>query len=184
MRWRPTVFASATKNVLLTVNAEGCATHWHVTSGKALHTTALENEAFHCVDYSIDGATYAIGSKGGAVFLFDENTKNQSATLREGFGDRIGHSNRVYSVKFIDEHMMVTGGWDNNVLLWDTRTCRVAHGYYGPQVCADTLDVCGDLILAGSFSKNEQVQIFSISQNKSVHKIAMEGEPPCSVYAA
>jgi COMPASS component SWD3 len=155
MRWRPMAFASATKNVLLTVNAEGRATHWHVTSGKALHTTELEGEAFHCVDYSRDGNFYAIGCKGGNIKVFDETTKSETVSLRMGMGDRMGHSNRVFSVKYIDEHTLISGGWDNNLIMWDLRTARVNQAFYGPQVCADTLDVSGDLILAGGFTVDE-----------------------------
>jgi WD40 repeat protein len=73
------------------------------------------------VDYSLSGDFYAIGTKSGSIRIFDENTKSLSVTLRPGIGDRQGHSNRVYSVRYIDENTIVSGGWDNNVIIWDIR---------------------------------------------------------------
>lgn len=37
-----------------------------------------------------------------------------------------GHSNRVFSVKFDkdDENLLVSGGWDNTIQIWDLRGRR------------------------------------------------------------
>ena len=81
MRWRPKAANSTTKNVLLTVTAEGCATHWHVTSSKSLHNTTIENDQCLCADFSPEGTKYGIGGKTGAISIFDEKTKNILAFL-------------------------------------------------------------------------------------------------------
>ena len=38
VRWRPEASKAITKNVILSVNANGALEHWHTTSGKRLHT--------------------------------------------------------------------------------------------------------------------------------------------------
>merc|ERR1719326_887595 len=37
IRWRPHQSLSKTKNVLISVDADGVIKHWHITSGKCLH---------------------------------------------------------------------------------------------------------------------------------------------------
>jgi len=37
LRWKPTMTGMKTKNILLTGNADGTLSHWHVSSGKLLH---------------------------------------------------------------------------------------------------------------------------------------------------
>jgi len=60
LRFRPLSSSSKTKNVLLAVDADGVAKHWHVTSGKCLHTieAAGSNQLF-AVDYRDDGSLFA-----------------------------------------------------------------------------------------------------------------------------
>lgn len=45
LRFRPTGDGSRTKNVLLAANASGTIEHWHVTSGKCLHTLPAATDA-------------------------------------------------------------------------------------------------------------------------------------------
>ena len=132
IRWRPAETAEAATNVLLTVNAEGSATHWHATTGRSVHTTKIEGEQFHCLDYRGDGLEYAVGCKSGAIKIFDEATKSEITTLRTGIEGRRGHSNRVFSLKYLNEYELVSAGWDANVLVWDLRTHHAEAVYYGP----------------------------------------------------
>jgi len=38
IRWRPAASQAVTKNVIISVNANGSLQHWHTTSGRLLHT--------------------------------------------------------------------------------------------------------------------------------------------------
>lgn len=58
-RWRPTIGPGITKNVLLTVNANGSLQHWHTTSGKLLHTIHNETNQLLGADYKPDGTMFA-----------------------------------------------------------------------------------------------------------------------------
>ena len=184
MRWRPAAANVNTKNVLLTVTAEGCATHWHVTSSKSLHNTTIENDQCLCADFSPDGSLYGIGCKTGSISIFDEKTKNVVSTLEASNGRFSGHGNRVHSIKFLSENEIATGGWDSNLLIWDIRSAKVIQEFYGPQFAADTLDVKGDIIMAGSYTTREQIQMFSRSENKKIKEITLSGSPPCLIYTS
>ena len=57
------------------------------------------------------------------VRVYDEATRKLKNELTGGEKEDIGHVNRVYCVKFNpdDENILVTGGWDQTVKVWDIR---------------------------------------------------------------
>lgn len=46
---------AVTKNVVISVNANGALQHWHTTSGKLLHQVYDELNQLMCCDYNNDG---------------------------------------------------------------------------------------------------------------------------------
>jgi WD40 repeat protein len=73
------------------------------------------------------------GWVGGQVRLYDEATKTLQSTLSGGLGyQRVGHSNRVFSLKFCsqDDHMLLSAGWDNTV-----QVLLVKHTGGAPAAC-------------------------------------------------
>lgn len=55
----------------------------------------------------------------------------------------MGHSNRIFSVKFDPGNPCViySGGWDCTVNIWDTRTHKNIGTIYGPQICGEGIDI-------------------------------------------
>lgn len=47
--------------------------------------------------------------------------------------------------------VLLTGGWDNTVQFWDMRVGHSVRSIFGPHLSGDSLDVCGDEILTGSW---------------------------------
>jgi hypothetical protein len=39
--------------------------------------------------------------------------------LLRGEFERLGHVNRVYAAKFVDESLVLSGGWDNTILFFE-----------------------------------------------------------------
>jgi WD40 repeat protein len=74
------------------------------------------------VEYNLDGTMYAIGAGDNTIKVFDETTKTLSTLLSPGYGEEMGHFNRVSSLKFIDANLIASGGWDKNVFVWDLRS--------------------------------------------------------------
>jgi len=65
-----------------------------------------------------------------------------------------GHHNRILSVKYLEEepNLIISGGWDSNVNIWDTRTHRTIGGFTGPKIAGDSIDYKNGVILTGSNS--------------------------------
>jgi COMPASS component SWD3 len=109
--------------VLIASNAAGSVQHWHMTSGKCLHSTEDENNQIYALDYNSDGSLFATAGKDITLRIFDEATKSLVTAMKGGNDYSLkstpGHSNRIFAVKFFsdDENMVVSGGWDNTVSL-------------------------------------------------------------------
>ena len=79
------------------------------------------------------------------------------------------HINRIYSVKFSDSNpnLVVSGGWDETVILWDLRN-DLANYIYGPLICGDSIDTKNDELLTGSWREKKQLQIWDLRNLKEV----------------
>ena len=109
--------------MIIAVNANGALQHWHTTSGKLLHTIYDETNQLLTVDYSPNGEQFLTGGSDMVVRVYDEQTRKLVTDLEGGGSGEPGHSNRVFCVKFCadDPNLVISGGWDNNVKIWDIR---------------------------------------------------------------
>lgn len=185
IRWRPANSMTKTKNVLVSITCDGVIMHWHATSGKELHRIILPNNQCLAIDYSLDGSHFAVGCKDMCVKVYDESTKSMVCELSQGLGERLGHSNRIFSVKWLDESTLASAGWDNNLLVWDLRTRNVVKGFYGPHVCGDTLDVRGGVLVTASYNSTDQVELWDLASEQRVRGITLKHtDHVCLAYAA
>eukprot|EP00828_Plagiopyla_frontata_P024166 TRINITY_DN30863_c0_g1_i1.p2 TRINITY_DN30863_c0_g1~~TRINITY_DN30863_c0_g1_i1.p2 ORF type:complete len:159 (-),score=17.78 TRINITY_DN30863_c0_g1_i1:179-655(-) len=55
---------------------------------------------------------------------------------------RQGHSNRVFSLKFINDHpeFLISAGADKNIFFWDLRSKHSVNKIFGPKILGDSLD--------------------------------------------
>lgn len=145
-----------TKNVIISVNANGALQHWHTTSGKLLHTIFDELNQLLSVDYNYDGTQFVTGGSDMIVRVYDEQTRGLVVALEGGGSGEPGHSNRVFCVKFVqdDPNLVISGGWDNNVKVWDVRMATPARSIYGPYICGDSIDLFEGMLLTGSYKDN------------------------------
>lgn len=87
----------------------------------------------------------------------------------------MGHDNRVFAVKFIDEHTLISGGWDSVVHIWDLRQGKSIRHFYGANISGESLDYEGGRILAGCYAAQKQLQIWDIKTLKKVEEIDWSG---------
>jgi WD40 repeat protein len=152
-----------------------------------------DSNQYFCLDYSPDGRNFALGGKDCSIRIIDEHTKSHVDTLSGGMGVQ-GHSNRVFSVKYDteDPNLLVSGGWDNTVLLWDLRSSKVVASVYGPHICGDGLDIRDGQILASSYSRDKNLYCIDMKKMEVIQNInwygdgfeQKEDEKPSSLYTA
>jgi WD40 repeat protein len=179
--------------VLLACNADGSVDHWHITSGRRLHTVTEADNQIFAVDYCADGSKFVAAGKDKKLRIYDEATKALRTTLEGGFGSSSpGHSNRVFSLKFKpdDENLLVSGGWDNTVQIWDLRTECSVRSFFGPHICGDAVDLQGNTVLTGSWRPENPVQLWDFTTGKLIADVpfdrpdALKKDQSCQVYAA
>jgi len=194
VRFRPTTEEGRTKNVLLAANAAGAVQHWHMTSGKCLHSTQEEDgNQVYALDYNFEGSQYLTAGKDKCVRLYDEATKTLITKMEGGIGfsrdSTPGHSNRVFSCKFVpsDENMVISGGWDNTVQIWDTRQGAAVRSIFGPHLCGDALDIHSNTIVTGSWRATNQLELWDFRTGEKISDVPWHVRPdqqPCMLYAA
>jgi len=189
IRWRPLQSTAVTKNVLLTVNANGALEHWHVTSGKRLHRIYDELNQLLCCDYNNTGSQFCSGGKDCIVRVYDEESRKLISELEGGGQGENGHSNRVFCVKFDpnDPNIIVSGGWDKSIIVWDIRQHCPVRSIYGPYICGDSIDVSNEVLLTGSYTDHKNIQLWDYNACDHVHDInwdeGLPSEKPCMIYA-
>eukprot|EP00003_Mantamonas_plastica_P004554 TRINITY_DN1360_c0_g1_i10.p2 TRINITY_DN1360_c0_g1~~TRINITY_DN1360_c0_g1_i10.p2 ORF type:complete len:231 (+),score=81.46 TRINITY_DN1360_c0_g1_i10:1248-1940(+) len=106
--------------------------------------------------------------------VYDESTKQLTSALSGGHGDvTAGHANRVFSAKWHpdDENVILSGGWDNTIQIWDIRVDHAVRSIYGPHICGDSVDVQGEDILTGSWRPDNALQLWDYSSGKLIENI-------------
>jgi len=198
LRWRPAACVSKTKNVLVSVTAEGLVHHWHITSHKLLHEVDEPGNQLFCVDYVYDGSLFGTAGKNREVRIYDEATKRLSQVMTGGDSVHTpGHSNRVFSLKWhpTDRNVIVTGGWDSTIQFWDLRKGCAVKSIFGPHICGDAVDITmdGSTVLTGSWRVQKQLQLWDTGTAKLMNNISWRNtstvtgisqSEPCMIYAA
>lgn len=167
VRWRPPEFGSRGMVILLSTSSDGSIQHWHLNTGRCI-STIKETKAnnLFCCDYNNEGSKFVAAGLDTKLHVYDEHTRAKIMEMKEGSKFLPGHSNRVFSVKFHpdDPNVLVSGGWDNSIQIYDLRKGQPVAAMYGPHICGDAIDVAGDFIAGGSCKGKDVVQIFSLSQ--------------------
>ena len=187
------------RNVFITANTAGKLQHWHMTSGKCIFTQEDCGNQLYIADYDNEGNRYLTAGKDCKVRIYDEATKSLIQTMQGGTGieeKTHGHNNRIFACKFVphNNNMIISGGWDNTVVVWDVRMKVAVRSIYGPHICGDALDMVGSEILTGSWRPDHQLETWDFSKGTKISDVKwngpdtnllhMHGQKPCMVYAA
>jgi len=181
--------------VLVAASSSGNLFYLHPESNSLLDTIKEENDnEVYCLDYTASGEILASAGKDHIIRIYDDTKKEVVTKLTGVFEERHGHANRVFALKFNpkDENMLLSGGWDNNVFIWDIRHEAPVGHILGPSITGESLDIYGNRVLAGSFSNENNLCIIDLKMQKIDYQIPWYDSeaykdtklvPPC-VYAA
>jgi len=160
---------------LITTSSSGCIDIWHIQSSKCIYSINEENNQIFAFDINCNNKYFASAGKDKIIRIYDDKTKKLYSSLERGQfmskqSNPNGHSNRIFSLKFKndDPNILISGGWDNCILIWDLRMKNCFRSIFGPHIAGNTIDIQNDIIVAGSWRIKNTVQLFQFSNGKEL----------------
>jgi COMPASS component SWD3 len=181
IKWKPSVDGGDPENMLLAGDNAGNITKYDATDGMVVEQIPWDGEEenkIYALDYSSNGRQFAAAGLDKMVRIYDDITMKlvqESDPFKSGNG---GHNNRIFSVKFSNEdpNILISGGWDNNIIIHDIREKGPVNAIIGANVCGDSLDIRGNRILSGSNRKDKQLQLWDLDTCKLIENIDWNGD--------
>ena len=89
------------------------------------------------------------------------------------------HTSCVFCVKCLvdDPNLIIIGGWDCTIQIWDMREQASVRSILGPHICGDSIDINGSKILAGSWREKHSLQIFDLGSGSLLTDLTIEHSP-------
>jgi WD40 repeat protein len=99
-----------------------------------------------------------------------------------------GHSSRVFSCQFINDNEIASSGWDDTVLIWDTRGAQLVRSVFGTHICGEALCFLdhGRQMITGSWRDTQQLQLWDVGTGKVIRSITVadaDGANPLQIYS-
>lgn len=171
----------AIDNILMSARVNGTISLWNIEKNQMISSMKEDNYIYTC-EYNREGSKFATAGYDTKIRLYDHEKFQQFSTLEkdEKNDDFLGHTNRIYSLKYRPDHpdILFSAGWDETLFQWDTRVGKHIDYIYGPLICGDSLDVRGNYILTGNWRNHHQLQIWDVRNKKVVEDINWEQFEP------
>lgn len=171
--WKPNNVLSATRNTLLGTFSDGWATTWDATAGNTLETLKLPGDSAHICEYSGTGVFFAVGINDFTIKIYESEDFTIYGTLDCARGEKTGHSNKICSLKWVEDSTLISGGWDDTIITWDIGVCSPLNSIYGAHICGQALDLKKELLVAGCYSRKEQIQLYNYISAERITSISL-----------
>ncbi|CAD8172875.1 unnamed protein product [Paramecium pentaurelia] len=183
IRWRNDC-ANKVKSVVINVNSDGSIMFWQAQTGKQLHRLIEKNNQILCMDLRQDGEVFATSGKDCKIRIYDDEKKEIIHTFDSADYNQIGHLNRVFALKFLEEFptTLLSCGWDGNLVIWDLRDKRSVGSIQGPHVSGDSIDFRNGQILTGSYRTNNQLQLWDFGKRSLIKNIQWDDKDSDNSY--
>lgn len=163
----------AKRPVLLVTTCDGGVIHWNLTNAKPLNFSRLRDEQIYSSDFNYDGTKYILGCKEGRIKLFDEETFAEMGAVMHSYDDEVTGAQRVFALKWFDENLFLSGGWDNKLTVWDVRSSTICREFLGPHVCGDSVIIRDNYIISGSYHIKDQIQVWALDSGRNIHTVSL-----------
>jgi WD40 repeat protein len=180
LKFKPANDSAEQETILLVGDNDGNITKYDVTDGMEIEKIEGDTEnvnKIYALDYSSNGRQFAAAGYDGMVRVYDDITMKMVQDLDPYKSGHAGHSNRVFSVKFNkdDPNILISGGWDNNIIIHDMREKGPVNAIIGAYVCGEALDFSGNTILSGSSRMDKQIQLWDLETTKLLKNVDWKG---------
>ncbi|MEW5317403.1 MAG: hypothetical protein WDW38_008701 [Sanguina aurantia] len=179
--FRPMSRGEGLKSVLVAAMGSKVV-HVHAGTGSVLSSVTIPNNEFaNVVAVRGDGQMFAAAGSDRSVRVYDEATGTQILELTHGDGFTTGgHSNGVFALAFKPDNpqVLLSGGWDHTLQVWDCRTQRSVRSISGPYLCGESMDIQGGTILTGSWREETPLQLWDFASGRLMTNLSFP--PPAA----
>mmetsp|Transcript_2835 Transcript_2835/g.7949 ORF Transcript_2835/g.7949 Transcript_2835/m.7949 type:complete len:415 (+) Transcript_2835:218-1462(+) len=198
LRWRPDSWKNTeTMNQLLVARGDEVR-RFHSNSGHVMAVIQERGNSVYALATCVDKPLFASAGADRHVRVYDEGKSKVACMLKSGGEGGIathsvdnmgtGHTNSVYAVAWVprDPHVLLSGGWDNTIQIWDSRVGHAVRCIFGPHICGDSIDVHGGHILTGSWRSHNPLQLWDYGTGKLLTNLPVHQHQPesCLLYSA
>jgi len=158
---------------LLSVGIDGYITFWHSSTGKVLYQILEQENPLMCLDYNREGNLFAVSGNDKKVNIYDDDMKTLLFSMKSGGSSIPLHSNRIFSLNFNkkNENLLASGGWDSRVIFYDVKEGKTIGSILGPHICGDAIDFKDNMLLTGSATTTDQIQLWDIRTYKLIETV-------------
>ena len=184
MKWKPEGPDEEYGYQLMATYVSGEVKTWHVTTGSCLKSHKEDDVQLLVGAYNSSGSHCIAGGHNGCIYLYDEITGRKISTLGPSVNKEVmdGHVMRVFALQYhpLDENVFVSGGWDNTIQWWDTRTSDrySIKKISGPRICGEGLDIEKNTqkLVAVSWRRHQNCQVFDFGSGKRIKEMDAYGK--------
>ncbi|KAI4502926.1 hypothetical protein M0802_001970 [Mischocyttarus mexicanus] len=173
IKHRPVRKTHPITNTLIATYVNGCVKCWHYQSLQCLYTIREKRQTLGLACHPNLPKFVTVGDDTN-VCLYDEETKTLERVFHasETLDIMDGHKSRVFAACFNPKsvHEIITGGWDDTVMFWDTRQPYAIRHISGVHMCGDGLDISqnGKDILTCAWQKKDPIQLWDYKSCKLI----------------
>lgn len=156
---------------------------YDILSETCIDFVSQENNEISNVDLSPDGLILATGGQNGNLYLYDPETlkiikvyeRPEIEPFTKSDIEDLYHKMRIFAVKFhpMNPNIIVTGGWDNTVKVWDPRENQAILSIKGPRICGDAVDVRETEILTASWTVEDSLKLWDLTSGNLIKQITV-----------
>eukprot|EP01012_Entosiphon_sulcatum_P003488 TRINITY_DN11121_c0_g2_i1.p1 TRINITY_DN11121_c0_g2~~TRINITY_DN11121_c0_g2_i1.p1 ORF type:complete len:330 (-),score=36.58 TRINITY_DN11121_c0_g2_i1:321-1310(-) len=177
-RFSPRTGGEAT---VLTGCSDGTVAIRALPSAKRIGVVGEAPNEVLAVEFSPEGSHFVTAGRDYKLRLYDTEEMVVSNELSAGEGRAAGHCNRVFALKWSKQepNLLLSGGWDRTVQVWDLRVNRAVRSIFGPFISGDGLDVLGNTVVTGSCREKDQIELWDLGTCQKVSAIPWpQTDPP------
>lgn len=163
VKWRQNKEGKA-ENVVTFSNSVGQIQSFNINTRKKvmqIDEKIEDDPQINIIDYNEDYSQLAVAGAYPSIRIYDIETKKLKTELSGRGGLIPGHSNRVFSAKFIkDQSILISSGWDQRIIFWDLRTSEPFDSLSGSQIYGDGLDIKEGILLTSNYRESNGIQLY------------------------
>lgn len=163
--------------MFLASSGDGSIKLWNAKEDEAKRK--LKHAVYHpdvgtnCLDIDYDCTKFVAGCMDHCLRVYDAIEMKEVITYKGEDTKHSEHFNRIYSIKFDEsnDNVFYSGGWDKSITVHDIREAHSTSQFMGPYISGDSLDIFGDILLAGNYRSHDCLEMYDVKTGECVNTL-------------